>query len=125
MSRPDIPGGDYGGWQVIDATPQEPSAGEYSHADHDDDDDNDDDNHCEHQTTRPPPPPPPPLQLPTASLASEAEDPGFESRLRRDFSWSSHTSDSKTGTPVATLLDAWRSRVSAGTGRPGVSILTG
>ena len=39
------------------------------------------------------------------------------------FSGSSHTSDSKIGTPVATLPDAWRYRVSAGTGRPGVSIL--
>ena len=29
----------------------------------------------------------------------------------------------KTGTPVATLPGAWRDRVSAGTGRPGVSIL--
>ena len=55
--------------------------------------------------------------------ASRAEDPGFESRLRWDFSGSSHTSDSKIGTPVATLPGAWRYRVSAGTGRPGVSIL--
>ena len=55
--------------------------------------------------------------------ASRAEDPGFESRLRRDFSGSSHTSDFKIGTPVATLPGAWRYRVSAGTGRPGVSIL--
>ena len=55
--------------------------------------------------------------------ASRAEDPGFESRLRRDFSGSSHTSDLKIGTPVATLPGAWRYRVSAGTGRPGVSIL--
>ena len=56
--------------------------------------------------------------------ASRAEDPGFESRLRRDFfSGSSHTSDFKIGTPVATLPGAWRDRVSAGTGRPGVSIL--
>ena len=39
------------------------------------------------------------------------------------FSGSSHTSDFKIGTPVATLLGAWRYRVSAGTGRPGVSIL--
>ena len=51
------------------------------------------------------------------------EDPGFESRMRRDFSGSSHTSDLKIATPVATLPGAWRSRVSAGTGRPGVSIL--
>ena len=39
------------------------------------------------------------------------------------FSGSSHTSDSKIGTPVATLPGAWRYRVSAGTGRTGVSIL--
>ena len=55
--------------------------------------------------------------------ASRAEDPGFESRLRRDFSGSSHTSDSKIGTPVATLPGVWRCRVSTGTGRPGVRIL--
>ena len=54
---------------------------------------------------------------------SRAEDQRFESRLRRDFSGSSHTSDSKIGTPVATLPGSWRYRVSAGTGRPGVSIL--
>ena len=36
--------------------------------------------------------------------ASKAEDPGFGSRLRfGDFSGSSHTSDLKVGTPVATL----------------------
>ena len=46
-----------------------------------------------------------------------------ESRLRQDFSGSSHTSDLKFGTPVATLPGAWHYRVSAGTGRPGVSIL--
>ena len=55
--------------------------------------------------------------------ASRAEDPGFESRLRRDFSGSSHTSDFKIGTPVATPPGAWRYRVSTGTGRPDVSIL--
>ena len=55
--------------------------------------------------------------------ASRAEDPGFKSRLHRDFFGSSHTSDLKIGTPVATLPGAWRSRVSAGTGRPRVSIL--
>ena len=38
------------------------------------------------------------------------------------FSGSSHTSDF-FGTPVATLPGAWRYRVSAGTGRLGVSIL--
>ena len=48
--------------------------------------------------------------------ASRAEDPGFESRLR-----SSHTSDIKIGTPLVTLLGAWRFRVSAETGRPDVS----
>ena len=40
-----------------------------------------------------------------------------------DFSGSSHTSDFKNGTPVATLPGAWRYRVSTGTGRPGDSIL--
>ena len=38
--------------------------------------------------------------------ASRAEDPGFESRLRRDFSGSSHTSDLKIDFPVATLPGA-------------------
>ena len=42
---------------------------------------------------------------------------------RVDFSRSSHTSDLKIGSPVATLPDTWRYRVSAGTGWPGVSIL--
>ena len=51
------------------------------------------------------------------------EDPEFESRLRRDFSWSSHTSDLKLGTTVATLPGAWHYRVNARTGQPGVSIL--
>ena len=55
--------------------------------------------------------------------ASRAEDAGFESLLRPDFSGSSHTSDFKIGPPVATLPGAWRHRVSTGTGRPGVSIL--
>ena len=50
--------------------------------------------------------------------ASRGEDPGFDSRLRRDFSRSNHTSDFKIGTP-----GAWRYRVSAGTGWPCVSIL--
>ena len=54
---------------------------------------------------------------------SRAEDPGFKSSLRQDFAGSSHTSDFKIGTPVDTLPGAWRSRVSAGTGRSGVSIL--
>ena len=55
--------------------------------------------------------------------ASGEEDPGFESRLRRDFSGSSHISGVKIGTPVATLPGAWCYRVNAGTGWPGVSIL--
>ena len=55
--------------------------------------------------------------------ASGAEDPGFKSSLRRDFSMSSHTSDLKIGIPVATLPGVWHYSVSAGTGRPGVSIL--
>ena len=56
--------------------------------------------------------------------ASRAEDPGFDSRLHLgDFSRSSHTSDLKTGTPVATLPGAWHCRVSAWTGWPGVSML--
>ena len=42
--------------------------------------------------------------------ASGEENPGFKSRLRLDFSGSSHTSD-------------WHYRVSAGTGRPIVTIL--
>ena len=55
--------------------------------------------------------------------ASRPGDPGFESRLRLDFSGSSHTSDLNIGTAVATLPGAWRYRVSAGTGRPGLRIL--
>ena len=39
------------------------------------------------------------------------------------FSGFSHTSDLKIGTLVATLPGAWCYRVSAGIGRPGVSIL--
>ena len=57
------------------------------------------------------------------ALISRTEDPRFKSRWRRDFSGSSHTSDLNIGTPVATLPGAWRSRASAGTGRPGVGIL--
>ena len=40
-----------------------------------------------------------------------------------DFSRWSHTSDLKTGTPMATLASAWHSRVNAGTGWSSVSIL--
>ena len=35
--------------------------------------------------------------------ASRVKDRGFESCLRWFFSWSSHTSDLRIGTPVATL----------------------
>ena len=52
-----------------------------------------------------------------------AEDPGSNPACDGIFSGSSHTSDSKIGTSVATLPGAWRYRVSTGTGRPGVSIL--
>ena len=54
---------------------------------------------------------------------SGAEDPGFESHLRRDFSGFSYTSDLKIGTSVATLPGTWRYRVSTGTGWPSVSTL--
>ena len=52
--------------------------------------------------------------------ASRAKDLGFESW---DFFGLNHTNDLKIVTPVATLPGAWRHRVSAGTGWPGVSIL--
>ena len=45
---------------------------------------------------------PPRYSLVVMASASGAEDPGFESRLRWDFSGSSHTSDLKIGTPVTT-----------------------
>ena len=57
------------------------------------------------------------------AFASEAEDPGFDSRLRRNISGSNHTSDFKIGSPGTTLPGAWSFRVSAGTGRLGVSVL--
>ena len=63
------------------------------------------------------------IGLTVKASASRGEDPGFESHLHRDFLGSSHISDSKIGTPVATLPGAWRYRVIAGTGWPGVSIL--
>ena len=54
---------------------------------------------------------------------SNAEDPGFNSHSRRgDCSGSSDTNDSKNGISVATLPDAWRDTVNAGTGWVGVSI---
>ena len=53
----------------------------------------------------------------------ERKVPGSNPACEGIFSGSSHTSDLNIGTPVATLPGAWRFRVSAGTGRPGVSIL--
>ena len=53
----------------------------------------------------------------------ERKIPGSNPACAGIFSGSSHTSDLKNGTPVATLPGAWRYRVSTGTGRPGVSIL--
>ena len=53
----------------------------------------------------------------------ERKVPGSHPACGGIFSGSSHTSDLNIGTPVATLPGAWRYRVSAGTGRPGVSIL--
>ena len=53
----------------------------------------------------------------------ERKVPGSNPACAGIFSGSSHTSDFKIGTPVPTLLGAWRYRVSAGTGRSGVSIL--
>ena len=74
-----------------------------------------------------PSPPSPPL---TASLAKwlrrpprERKVPGSNPACAEIVSGSSHTSDLNIGTPVATLTGTWRYRVSAGTGRPSVSIL--
>ena len=53
----------------------------------------------------------------------ERKIPGSNPACARIFSGSSHTSDLKIGTPVATLPGVWRYRVSTGTGQPGVSIL--
>ena len=52
----------------------------------------------------------------------ERKIPGSNPACTGIFSGSSNTSDSKIGTPVATLPGAWSYGVSAGTGRPGVSI---
>ena len=59
----------------------------------------------------------------TASLALWIRCPPQERKIEGSnpacagiFPWSSHTSDLKIGTPVATLPGAWRYRVSAGTG---------
>ena len=53
----------------------------------------------------------------------ERKIPGSNPACVRIFSGSSHTSDFKIGTPVATLPGSWRYWVSTGTGRPGVRIL--
>ena len=53
----------------------------------------------------------------------EHKIPGSNPACAGIFSGSSHISDSKISTPVATLPGAWRYRVGAGTGQPGVSIL--
>ena len=56
-------------------------------------------------------------------LVNKRKVPGSNPACDGIFSGSSHTSDLNIGTPVATLPGAWRYRVSAGTGLPGVSIL--
>ena len=53
----------------------------------------------------------------------ERKTPGSNPACAGIFSGSSHTSDFEIGTTVATLPGTWHYRVSAGTGRPGVSIL--
>ena len=53
----------------------------------------------------------------------ERKVPGSNPACDGIFSRSSHTSDLNIGTSVAALPGAWRFRVSAGTGRPSVSIL--
>ena len=56
--------------------------------------------------------------------ASRAGNPEFNSCMcHGNFSGSSHTSDLKIGTPVATLTGAWCYRVSTGAGWPSFSIL--
>ena len=57
---------------------------------------------------------------------SRAVDQAFDFRFPRgDFSGSSYTSDLNTGSAVATLPGAWRYKVRARTGWPGVSTVTG
>ena len=63
------------------------------------------------------------LACPHSRPPRERKVPGLNPACAGIFSGSSHTSDLKIGTPVATLPGAWRYRVSTGTGRPGVSIL--
>ena len=66
----------------------------------------------------------------TASLAKWLRRPFRKRKVRSSnpacdgvFTGSSHTSDLKIGTTLATLPGAWHHRVRAGTGRPGVGIL--
>ena len=72
-------------------------------------------------------PPSPTLPLRHVGLVERRmprERPGFDSFFHcGSVSRSSHTSDANIGTPVAALPGAWRYRVSAGAGWPGVSIL--
>ena len=64
------------------------------------------------------------LGLVVKASASRADSiPGSNPACAGIFPGSSHTSDLKIGTPVATLPGAWRYRVSTGTGWLGVSIL--
>ena len=57
-------------------------------------------------------------------VKASASREGFNSRLRSgDLSGSSHTNDLMIGHPKAAPPGAWRCRVRAGTGQPGVSIL--
>ena len=66
----------------------------------------------------------PDMDIVVKESASRSADPGFESCLRRgNFSGSSHTSDFKIGTPMATPSGVLHYRDSAGTGLFGVSIL--
>ena len=48
------------------------------------------------------------IGLVAKASASRTEDAGFKSHLRLDFSGSSHTSDLKIGTPVASLPTVYR-----------------
>ena len=70
------------------------------------------------------------LSIPTASLAQWLRRPPQKRKIRGSnpacdgiFPRSSHTSDFKIGTSVTSLLGSWHYRVSAGTCRPGHSIL--
>ena len=79
--------------------------------------------HHDVQTPPPPPHPHPPTAWCLRRPPRERRIPGSNPTCDGIFPRSSHTSDLIIGTPVATLPGAWRYRVSAGTGWPGVSIL--